>query len=265
MQTTKCSDMLLFSKELAGWRRYLLYFVKSSELGNPSARLYRYSVAWKRQFDDFALGGIYSLEQRDRRILSYVCENRYALSGSEYFSLIKRRDLQFLNDQEKERIGIEGAAYDPADFYYSIGNMKTLLEYQPSSAHRILFWLVQLLSSVLTYILPVLIYLLYVFFISSRAATSNAGLFGGILIPLVTLAAIPFMFFVMRVSGQFYEELMLRTDSIKYDILQQYALQWAGMRKNIGIQREEVRSILRLGIWTGASALIGLLLALVIL
>ncbi len=64
MQAAKCSDMLLFSKELAGWRRYLLYFVKSSELGNPSARLYRYRVAWKHQFDDFALGGIYSLSNR---------------------------------------------------------------------------------------------------------------------------------------------------------------------------------------------------------
>ncbi len=265
MRTKQFSDMLLFSKERSGWRRYLLYFVKSSDLSSAAPRLYRLTVAWKRQFDDFALGGIYSLETQDHKIRSYVRENRYALSGPEYFALLRQRDLIFLNDEEKARIGIDLASYDPADFYYSIGNIQKLLEYQPSPLHRAAYHLVQFFASVLTYILPILVYLLYVFFISSRASSSQAGIFGGILVPLVTLAAIPFLFFVMHVSGQLYEELMLRTESIKYDLLQQYALEWAGMRKNIGIQREEVHSITRMGIWTVGAALLGLLLALILL
>ena len=194
-----------------------------------------------------------------------MCENRYALSDTEYFSLILQRDLQFLSNRDRERLGIDATSYRPAGYYYSIVNIQKLLEYRPSRLHRIIFWIAQMFFGILAYLLPIFIYLLYVFFVSSCAASSNAGIFGGILLALITLAAIPFLLFGMRLSGQLYEELMLRMNSFKFDLLQQYALEWAGMRRNIGIQREEVQPILRLGFWTGGAALLGLLLAIILL
>lgn len=265
MQLKHYPDMLLFSKESSGWLRHTLYFVAADSLDFGSGKIYRFSVLRKSQFEDFALGGIYSLECLGGKIHSYVCENRYALSDTEYFSLILQRDLQFLSNRNRERIGIDATSYRPADYYYSIVNIQKLLEYRPSRLHRIIFWIAQMFFGILAYLLPIFIYLLYVFFVSSCAASSNAGIFGGILLALITLAAIPFLLFGMRLSGQLYEELMLRMNSFKFDLLQQYALEWAGMRRNIGIQREEVQPILRLGFWTGGAALLGLLLAIILL
>ena len=265
MQLKHYPDMLLFCKESSGWLRHTLYFVAADSLDSGSGKIYRFSVLRKSQFEDFALGGIYSLECLGGKIHSYVCENRYALSDTEYFSLIRQRDLQFLSNRDRERIGIDATSYRPADYYYSIVNIQKLLEYRPSRLHRIIFWIAQMFFGILAYLLPIFIYLLYVFFVSSCAASSNAGIFGGILLALITLAAIPFLLFGMRLSGQLYEELMLRMNSFQFDLLQQSALEWAGMRRNIGIQREEVQPILRLGFWTGGAALLGLLLAIILL
>lgn len=264
-ETYTTNDLILFSKEI-GRHPYLyrLYFAELSTLTDKTPVIRRFVVKSRAAFDGYALGGVYSLTHDGLIVLSAEHEGDAPLSETDYLTLVDVRDLRFMDDHTSEEIGLTNEDYSPAERYYSYQEISALLNYQPSTKHRLLYAFLKVASYAACIIVPLGLWLLFTYTIS--VLMQDAGLnntpFG---LPILTLGTMSFIIWLMCFLFKNVDLFLLNTEAFRYDSLKSYALKWGGMRKSCQMEPEERKSLAKGGYITGAVCIVSLLVALFLL
>lgn len=264
-KTYTTNDLILFSKEI-GKRPYVyrLYFAELATLTDKTPVIRRFVVKTRKAFENYVLGGVYSLTHDGLTVVSAEHEGDAPLSETDYITLVDVRDLRFMDDATGDAIGLTDDDYSPIERYYTYQEITALLRYTPSTGHRLLYAFLKVASYAACIIVPIGLWLLFTYTFS--VLTEDAGLnntpFG---LPILTLGTMAFIIWLMCFLFKTVDLFFLNTDAFRYDTLKSYALKWGGMRKSCRMEPEERKSLAKGGYITGAVFILSFLVALFLL
>ncbi len=243
-------DLVLFNKEYGRYPyKYRLYFVKRASMGTDHPVIYRYCTHSRNQFNKFSLGVSYDIVFTGVFVKGFEPMSTVGLSDCTYMRLIDARDLMFMDAPAAKRLDLLSNDYSPEDYYYSYPSYKALVEYTPGVWHKLLVGAIKILSYLLSIAVPVAIYLLFIFAMSSgmlnRADISTSKVFA---LPVASIGTLPFLLWMMTMIFYLLELLCLNMDFMRYDMLRLYALRWGGIRKSCYFEPLQKQRFLRTGI-----------------
>lgn len=266
MDQISFNDMLLFSKELDSYPyKYKLFFVEAPSLRKDKPIIHRFVVSSRKKFDSFALGRIYSLTAKGLTITAFTAEDTYNLTEFDYLKLVDTRDLCFMDAQTAETIGLNDGSYDPHDYYYTYSVYKSLLEYRGSPSHRFAYISLKLAMYFLCFIVPVVLYFMFVYATSSFIGADATRPGQSLAVPVSAMGTLPFVIWLMSTIYTFSELLMLNTEYLRTDILRGYALRWAGIRKNCFMENSQRQRIAKQGLISFAIMAVCMLISFILL
>lgn len=266
MPKSSIAGMLLFSKEIERYPyRYRLYFVEQPSILSSNPKIHRFVVKTRREFQQYDLGSVYTLEYKGLNILSKSVLATQKLDDESYFKLVESRDINFHDERSQKKKDLTADSYQPANYYYNFETQKSLLEYDPTKGHKITVAICKIIVYSLSFVVPMLLYLLYLFLISSYFSRNPSGNTEAFALPLLAIGTFPFVVWLMSSIHVFCEALMLSIEFFRYDILKSYTLKWAGLRKSCYIEPVRKRKLIRHGIITFSIMLLTLFLVFIVL
>ena len=247
-------DLMLFSKEHGRYPyKYRLYFAERSSASTERPVIYRYCAGSKKMFDSLSLGGVYDVIYSGVYIKSFEPTATVNLSNDAYLALVDARDLMFMDTASAKRIGLMDENYDPADYYYDFDSYKALVEYEPTFGHKLVVWALKILSYLLCIVIPIGIYLLFIFSLSSNILTDTSIATTKVFaLPVAAIGTLPFLVWAMTVIYFSSELLFLNMEYMRYYLLRSYALRWAGMRKSCFPEPFQKKRLIKTGIIAGS-------------
>lgn len=261
MKVELIHDMLLFSKERGRYPyRYRLYFVRLDTLGSQNPEIHRFTAASREEFDSFLLGGIYTLGYRNLTIKNQRSTGLYHLTNGEYLHLVHLRDLQFDDDATIKRLGLLDPDYTPQENYYNLDSYKQLLDYHPTFRHRFTVGLYKAAAYFLSIIVPVAIYLVFLYFLSQTVTPDFLRPTQPLILPVAALGTLPFILWLMTCIFTLSELLLLNMENTRYDLLKSYTLRWAGMRRSCSVSQAQKHALFVSGIVSAAIMLVTFIL-----
>lgn len=233
-------QMLLFSLRLGEFPyKYKLYFAELDSVNMQEPVIHCFCIRSRKLFMSLELGGVYSLTVSGVYIKSIERTDRYNLTEDNYMYLLDTRDMIFMDDKEREYVGLEDDDYDPKNLYYSLKTAQQLYRYRPSRKEIAFRILLKGLEYTVSILIPILLFLIYVFSLSNIKSSSESWA-APFVLPLAGATSMPFMFHLMSLFYRLGESLLLNTPATKFITLQKYFLLWAGMKK--GLMLEEINS-----------------------
>jgi len=238
------AEMMLFSLELARYPYpYRLYFAELQTVSLAKPKIHCLCVKNAKAFYACQLGGIYTLVYRKLQIREMNETGHYALSEAEYFHLLAVRDKKYAQVGKARHIDCLAAGYDPADYYYSYATAQKLLEFRPGFARRALVFFGKLVAYFLAYIVPIALYVLFIYALLHLLKEPNGVLSHPVGAAIAALGAFPFVLAGMTELHFLAEHVLLNIEQTRYPILRLYFLRWAGMRKSCEFDGAERRRI----------------------
>lgn len=262
MRDLRLYNAVLFSIEKGPYPyKYRLYFAAKNKNSEPE--LHRFFVRSKKVFEEFIIGGVYNLDYSGMRIksASYICV--YPLNDTEYFDLIRLRDRQFMDDKAQHEFSVHSRHYSPADHYYTFDVYKSLMDMRPPLYKRLLVNLIKLACYLLSFFIPIGVYLLTVYFFSASALDSSKTVLTAFTVPLLSILLLPFIIWMMCALYTMFNYLLLNMPYARNLLLKQYTLKWAGMRKSCFFEDDIRKKIFNGGIITFAIAILSVIAALI--
>ncbi len=234
-------QLMLFSKEKLHYPyKYRLYFIDINTLKCDEPSIHRFCVRSKKTFDEYELGGVYDITAAGLNITDAVLTRVADVDEDLYHSLVYLRDLIFMDDRAGKYIGLEGDAYNTADYYWDFADYKQIIEYKPDKGTKSLYILTKFFLYFLAIVLPIGIYMMTLYGLSASSMKS----FSVITIPSVAILTLPLVIWMMNFIFLMGEMLILNTSSIKMLACRKYALKWAGMRRDTTISKKTKKEII---------------------
>lgn len=261
MREQKLYSAVLFSIERGSYPyKYRLYFAVSRKKG-AEPQIHRFFVRSKKVFEQFILGGVYDIAYIGMRIKSAVFLSIYPLTNTEYFELIRLRDLHFMDDNALKEYGVKTHRYAPSEYYYTFDIFKSLVSYKPTFIIKLLINLLKLATYFLSFFIPICLYLLTVYFFSASGLTSSLTALTAFTVPIMSIMLLPFIIWMMCALYTVGNYLLLSLPFARNFLLKQYTLKWAGMRKSCYLEDDVKTKLLKSGIITFAIALISIIIS----
>ncbi|MBR3304696.1 MAG: hypothetical protein IKI74_02595 [Christensenellaceae bacterium] len=226
-------EMLLFGfRTGARPYNYQLYFAEKDTVGTADPLIHCCCMKKRKDFLSLEIGGIYLLDLQGVFIRDIMYLDRYHLTEREYFSLCHRRDEMFMTDKEKEHIGFDRDNYREENRYYSLKTSEALYHYEPATRMEIVYTLLKGLEYAACILIPIGLFLLYIFTIGSIKQDSMSR-FAPFAVPFAAVTSMPLMFYLMSFIYKLGECLLLNIPEIKYLALRKYFFMWGGIRKSV--------------------------------
>ena len=265
MKTVTRSKMMLFSIEVAMRPyKYRLYFVELNTLGTDTPKIHRLYVPRRKNFKKFVLGGVYTLSYRRICIKKFQFNESYPLTEDMYRYLIELRDIKFMDKSFSNRLMRSGREYNTRDLYYTLAETQELLNYEPPFWKRFLHGVLQGVTYILSLIVPVALYIVALYSVSSYAVDSASDMMRPVVVPILAIASLPLLIYLMMIIYKFCELFMLNISLTRYQMLKSYMLRWAGIRKSCFIEKAHQKSILINGIVSVSILLVAILFVLIL-
>ena len=237
MATAKFSRLMLFSKEKLHYPyKYRLYFIDLDTLDSEEPAIHRFCTHGRKLFEQPQLGEIYSVEACGLFVRSFVHVGTAQVDDDFYHSLLYLRDLIFMDKRSGKYVGINTDAYNTADYYWDFDEYKQILAYKPDAGTKILYALYKFFMYLFTIVLPVGIYGLVLYGLSSLPEKTV----GAFAIPSAAILCLPMVLWMMNFIFVMGETVMLMMPGISRCAVKKYALKWAGMRRD-GVLGERTR------------------------
>ena len=263
MKRSSLYDAVLFSVEKGAYPyKYRLYFAIAGQKGEEP-ELHRFFVRSKKIFDGFKLGGTYNIDYSGIRINSAQLTDIYPLTDSEYYELIRLRDLQFMDAKTQAQLNMDKQSYTPSEIYYSFKIFKSLAEYKPGAIKAFLINLCKLACYLLSFFIPIALYLLAIYFFSASSRFSSSGHLA-LTVPTASVCLLPFIIWMMCALNNFVTLLLLNIPYMRSYLLKSYTLRWAGMRKSCYIDDSSRRALLKGGLITFGIAAASIIVSLIL-
>lgn len=265
MQPTTKKRLLLFSvKRSTERRKFALYFVRTKALTDPRPKIYQYFCKNAREFSKFRPGREYTLNLKENRIISFEVTDEIVLTDDEFYNMCDIRDRIELPKHIVDSIGMNAEDYHPSGIYYTFENYKMLCNYKASVAHKTAFRLMRCFFSIIAAILPISLYLLYVFSMLTNNPPDTQSFLSSLGPTICTLGALPFTIWLICCLYSLSELILLNIPAFRYDVLNIYALEWGGIRKSVYMKRGAFRPVILKGSLLFGIAVLSLLITYII-
>lgn len=234
MKLLQKNNMLLFSKEYkTADYKYILYFVQVESIWSDRPRIHRLVAVSKKQFMQFQIGFTYALELNKFKISQFTKEGEFELANSDYLRLIEARDIKFMDQKAAANLRKIMDGRDISSVYYSIDDMKKLLNFKTSKGWSLLTGFVLRLLLLLSIFLPLIMYLLYIYSCTVwYYDAASESFLGALSLPILAICAFPFAICLMYIFNIYTELLLMQVPIFKLKILQRHVLLHGGLKKS---------------------------------
>ncbi len=242
MKAETFSGLMLFSKEKLHYPyKYRLYFIDLATVNSEEPEIHRFCVRSGKLFDRMQLAGVYELTARGLFITDCVITEMAYIDDDFYHSLLYLRDLIFMDKRSGKYVGINTDAYNTTDYYWNFDEYRQILSYKPSKKTNILYVLYKLAMYFFTIVIPVGLYALALYGIS----TLPADVAGAFTLPSTAILSLPLVLWMMNFIFIMGETVMLMLPDISRCAVKKYALKWAGMRRDGVLGERTKKEIIR--------------------